>query len=65
MYVEVTGAYGRQYVALGAAKADWDADLDFRSTTGPYVNKSDALRLGLHVIVRYGRDFSRVGTLQK
>ena len=56
-YIEVTPAYGRDYTNQKSARADWDADKDFRETaTGSYVNKSGAERLGLSVIIRYDHD---------
>lgn len=62
--VEVTGAYGRQYATLKEAKQDWQLNKDFRSTVGPYVNKSDAEKMKLNVVVRYGKNLTRVGTLR-
>ncbi len=64
-HVEVTGAYGRTYSTLKAALTDWRAGLDFRTTTGPYVNRQDAEAYGLGVVVRYGRNGERVGTLRR
>lgn len=54
MYIEVTPAYGRDYKNQTALLADWRADKDFREvTTGSYINRSGALRMGYSVIVRY------------
>lgn len=64
-HVEVTGAYGRTYSTLKSARQDWQAGKDFRTTTGPYVNRQDAERYSLAVVVRYGRDGERVGTLRE
>lgn len=64
-YVEVIGAYGRSYTTLKAAKEDWATNKDFRSTEGPYVNKTDAERMNLSVNVRYGKNLGNVGTLRK
>jgi hypothetical protein len=53
-WVEVEPAYGRDYKTQKAVKADWVADKDFRDTvTGRYLNKSDAERFHLNVVVRY------------
>lgn len=63
-HVEVIGAYGRTYATLKSAREDWRAGKDFRTTTGPYVNRQDAENYGLGVVVRYGRQGERVGTLR-
>lgn len=53
-WIEVEGAYGRDYTSQKAMKADWDAEKDFRDTaSGSYVSKVEAQRLGLKVIGRY------------
>lgn len=53
-WIEVEPAYGRDYKNQKDLKADWNANKDFRDTaSGRYVNKADADRLGLKVIVRY------------
>lgn len=55
-WIEVEPAYGRDYRNQKDLKADWQANKDFRDTaSGKYVNKADAERLGLKVIVRYGK----------
>lgn len=54
-YIEVVPAYGRDYTSQKAVKADWNADKDFKIPGGPYLNKADAEREGVKVIVRYGR----------
>lgn len=64
-HVEVTGAYGRWYPTLKSAKEDWGAGKDFRLTTGPYIGKGEAERYNLGVVVRYGIDDEKVGTLRK
>lgn len=54
MYIEVVPAYGRDYRNQKDARADWDANLDFRvTTTGSYVTKAEAEQQGLKVIIRY------------
>lgn len=63
-YIEVVGAYGRTYRTLASAKADWLAGLDFRLTTGQYVNIKDAENYNLGVFVRYGKNNEKVGTLR-
>ena len=61
-WIEVIGAYNRTYNSQAAVRKDWNADLDFRiSGGGPYVNKADATRDGLKVIVRYGSGAERGG----
>lgn len=39
--VYVTGAYGRSYESVEAAKADWEAGKDFRIVSGPYISIRD------------------------
>jgi hypothetical protein len=54
MYIEVVPAYGRDYKNQKDARADWDADKDFRDTqSGSYINKSGAEEEGVKVIIRY------------
>ena len=56
-WIEATPAYGRDYTNQKAVVADWLADKDFReTTTGSYVNRSQAQRMGLSVIIRYDKD---------
>lgn len=56
-WIEVGPAYGRDYKNQKDLKADWDANKDFRDlSSGKYVNKADAERLGLKVIVRYANN---------
>lgn len=60
-YIEVTGAYNRDYKNQAAVKADWKADKDFQDTsTGQYTNRSDCTAMGLKVIVRYDRNLKVV-----
>ena len=55
-WIEATPAYGRDYKNQAAVKADWKANKDFCDTTsGRYVNASDAAKYGLKVVVRYAR----------
>lgn len=55
--LHVTPAYGRDYKSAAAAKADWDADKDFRINDisspddGRYINKRDAD--GISILCRY------------
>lgn len=63
-FIEVTGAYGRTYTKLNEAKLDWLADKDFRSTIGPYVNMTDAERYLFNVVLRYGKNNEKLGTLR-
>lgn len=53
-WIEVIPAYGREYTTAKAARADWNADLDFQETvSGSYVNKSGAKALDLSVTLRF------------
>jgi hypothetical protein len=57
-YIEVSGAYGRDYTSAKAAKADWAAGKDFAIQTignRGYINKADADRAGVKVMIRYAR----------
>ena len=64
MHIEVVGAYGRTYRTLKDMRQDWNQGLDFRMTTGPYINCNDAKAHGVvGVVGRYGKDNTRVGTL--
>ena len=63
-WIEVVGAYGHTYNNMQEAKAAWKANSDFRATTGPYVNKSDADRLNLGITLRYGPNNNKLGTLR-
>lgn len=63
----VSGAYGRTYKSLKAAKADWDADKDFVIRDlfhggGTYVNKQDAINIKEAIMCRYDRD-RKIGKL--
>ena len=62
-FIEVVPAYGRTYKNQAEVKAAWKAGFDFCDTfTRQYVNREDAERQGLSVIVRYG-DLSKGGKL--
>lgn len=53
-WIELLPAYGRDYKNQDEVRADWEAGKDFRHpTSGRYVNKEDAERYGLKVMVRY------------
>lgn len=59
-FLTVVPAYGRDYKSAKAARADWKANLDFEVTSlfhggGKYINKADADREGLTIILRYKR----------
>jgi hypothetical protein len=55
-WIEVVPAYGRDYTNQKGVLDDWMADKDFRETsTGRYVNRSQAREMGLSVIVRYAK----------
>lgn len=54
-----TPAYGRDYKSQKAVKADWAAGRDFAiATLGQpgYINKEDADRGGITVVIRYNRN---------
>ena len=56
-YIEAVPAYGRDYKNQSEIKADWRDNKDFKdSMSGSYLNKSDADRLGIKVLVRYARN---------
>jgi hypothetical protein len=56
-YIEATPAYGRDYTNQKQVLTDWLADKDFRETsTGSYVNRSQAKQMGLSVIIRYDKN---------
>lgn len=60
-WIEVEPAYGRDYKNQKEVKAAWAEGKDFRETsTGSYVNKDGAERLGLKVIVRYANSLKVV-----
>lgn len=62
-WIEVSGAYGRDYTTAKAAKADWKEGKDFRDTaSGSYVTKGEADRLGLSVIIRYAKNLKVTNT---
>lgn len=63
----VSGAYGRDYKSLAKAKADWAEGKDFiirdyGPDDGRYINKEDADKVSLSIMVRYSRD-RKIGRL--
>lgn len=49
-------AYGRDYKSMKAVQADFDADKDFLTAEGQYINRPQVVELGLNRIqVRYGK----------
>lgn len=55
-WIEVTPAYGRDYTTAKAAKQDWKDGKDFRETSsGSYITKAEAEKLGLSVTIRYAK----------
>jgi hypothetical protein len=55
-WIEVSPAYGRDYTTAKAARADWNDGKDFRETSsGSYITKAEAERLGLSVNIRYSK----------
>lgn len=62
-WIEVVPAYGRDYTSAKAAKADWNDGKDFRETSsGSYVTKAEAERLGLSVTIRYAKSLKVTST---
>jgi hypothetical protein len=62
-WIEVTPALGRDYTTAKAAKAAWNAGVDWQETaTGSYINKSGAERLDLSVVLRYSQNRKVTGT---
>jgi len=62
-WIEVEPAYGRDYTTAKAAKAAWAEGKDFRETsTGSYVTKAEAERLGHSVTIRYAKSRKVTGT---
>ena len=55
----VTPAYGRDYKSAKAAKADWTAGKDFviadmfSPDDGRYINREDALKSGVSILIRF------------
>jgi|32_taG_2_1085360.scaffolds.fasta_scaffold120506_1 hypothetical protein len=56
-YITVRAAYGREYRNQTDARKDWNGNLDFLTVDGHgYINKADADRLGVKVMLRYAAD---------
>lgn len=56
-WIEVIPAFGRDYKNQKDARADWDANRDFRETASMrYINKAQAEQMGLKVIIRYDKN---------
>lgn len=57
LWVEVSGAYGRDYKSAKAAKLDYAAGKDFLVLSGgnghTVLNKQDADTAGLKLLIRY------------
>jgi hypothetical protein len=63
----VSGAYGRDYKSLKAAKVDWDANKDFVIRDmfhggGRYVNREQTINMKEAIMVRYAKD-RKIGVL--
>lgn len=59
-YITVSPAYGRDYRSKAAVLADWREGKDFVIESfgpdmGRYINRADAERAGLTVMVRYAK----------
>lgn len=56
----IVGAYGRKYISLDEAKADWEAGKDFRIVHGPYCSIRDTelfKSMGHAVVLKAGINF--------
>ena len=56
----IVGAYGRKYISLDEAKADWEAGKDFRIVRGPYCSIRDTelfKSMGYAVVLKAGINF--------
>ena len=56
----IVGAYGRKYISLDEAKADWEAGKDFRIVRGPYCSIRDTelfKSIGHAVVLKAGINF--------
>lgn len=56
----IVGAYGRKYISLDEAKADWEAGKDFRIVRGPYCSIRDTelfKSMGHAVVLKAGINF--------
>ena len=56
----IVGAYGRKYLSLDEAKADWEAGKDFRIVRGPYCSIRDTelfKSMGYAVVLKAGINF--------
>lgn len=61
MWVELKGAYGRNYTTAKAVKQDWKDGKDFQDlASGSYTTKDEAEKLGLNVTIRYGKDLTKI-----
>lgn len=60
----VSGAYGRDYKNKADAIADWNANKDFVTAMGQYVNKKQIVD-GTRVSIRYNLKRSEVSFVSK
>jgi len=63
-HLTVSGAYGRDYKSQKEVRAAWAEDKDFQIRnlgSSGYINRSDAKRENVSVMVRYNNDRSIVG----
>ncbi len=57
-------AYGRDYTSMKAVQADFNADKDFQTAGGQYINRLQVKELGMRTIqVRYGK-LRKIGMLK-
>lgn len=54
-YLEVTPAYGRDYKSQAEVKKAYAEGQDFHSPMEGYVNKQDAERDGIKLMIRYAK----------
>ena len=60
----LTPAYGRDYKSLKTAQADFDADKDFNTAMGQYVNKPQLRNMGLKQIQVHFSKLRKTGMLK-
>ena len=61
-------AYGRKYISAADAQKDFDANKDFRTPLGQYINKTQLVpilkNIGLNkIMVRLNRDYQMALTI--
>ena len=61
-------AYGRKYISVAEAQKDFDANKDFKTAFGQYINKTQLVpilkNIGLNkIMVRLNRDYQMALTI--